>query len=152
MAEIKVRACKDCSSITRKLPYPGPRCTTCHRARKKMLRAKAQENRATGQYGLRAGEYDLIKESQGGTCAILNCKAKGITRALAIDHDHACCKEPPLCGDCVRGLLCVTHNEWLGRAGDDPEVFRSLAAYLENPPAQKLLKELRNGQNEQNNS
>jgi len=31
------------------------------------------------------------------------------------------------------------HNEWIGRAGDSPEVFDSLAAYLRDPPARKLL-------------
>jgi hypothetical protein len=45
------------------------------------------------------------------------------------------------CRACVRGLACVTHNEWIGRAGDDPEVFDSLAAYLRNPPGRATLME-----------
>jgi hypothetical protein len=31
------------------------------------------------------------------------------------------------------------HNEWIGRAGDDPEVFESIASYLLEPPAREAL-------------
>ena len=31
------------------------------------------------------------------------------------------------------------HNEWIGRTGDNPEIFDALAAYLRDPPARKLL-------------
>jgi hypothetical protein len=31
------------------------------------------------------------------------------------------------------------HNEWIGRAGDNPEIFDSLASYLRDPPAREML-------------
>jgi hypothetical protein len=79
-------------------------------------------------YGLGPGEYERLYRIQGGKCAILNCRATGTgRRKLAVDHCHATGK--------VRGLLCSTHNQLLGAAGDDPTVFRSIAEYLDLPPA-----------------
>jgi hypothetical protein len=62
---------------------------------------------------------------------VYGCRAAGKTRALTQDHDHVT-NEP-------RGLLCNTHNEWLGRAGDNPAVFISLALYLLDPPSRRVL-------------
>jgi hypothetical protein len=33
------------------------------------------------------------------------------------------------------------HNEWIGRTGDNPDIFDSLASYLRNPPAREILME-----------
>lgn len=79
-------------------------------------------------YGLEPGEYARLLAIQGGTCAVYRCPARGTgKKKLAVDHDHKT--------GAVRGLLCSTHNQLLGAAGDDPIVFRSLAEYLECPPA-----------------
>jgi hypothetical protein len=56
-------------------------------------------------------------EDQGHACAI--CREPFIEQRPRIDHDHNCCKVPPngvsrSCGKCVRGLLCVRCNTWLG--------------------------------------
>jgi hypothetical protein len=50
---------------------------------------------------------------------------------LAVDHDHKT-------GE-VRGILCSSHNRAIGYNHDSPEAFRSLADYLENPPARAVL-------------
>jgi len=83
-------------------------------------------------YGLGPGEYARLYAVQGGKCAVLYCRATGTgRRKLAVDHDHRT--------GAVRGLLCSTHNQMLGDAGDDPTVFRSIAEYLECPPAQVVV-------------
>jgi hypothetical protein len=93
-------------------------------------------------YGLLPGEYAKLLAYQGGTCAILNCKARGVYVALAVDHDHKCDKGHPKqigCRKCVRGLLCKRHNREIGFNGDDPDVFESIADYLRSPPAKEVL-------------
>lgn len=122
------------SHAKRPAPHPGPRCTTCHRAVKKARRATSHEARVVGVYGLLPGDYERLYEAQGGTCAIHRCRATGASRKLSVDHDHS------LIGrESVRGLTCRDHNSWIGRAGDDPAVFDSIAEYLRRPPARKIL-------------
>lgn len=144
-----LRACATCGSTTRALHCgegwkawrvgkPDPhaagckcrtfRCVTDWRAQRKAQRTAGHERMVQRTYGLPPGEYARLLAIQGGTCAIYRCRATGKGRkALAVDHNHAS-------GE-VRGLLCSTHNRLLGYAGDDPTVFRSLAEYLELPPA-----------------
>lgn len=132
----KVRQCKDCAAEghegkPRPAPHPGPRCATHHRQTVKARKIKAHERMATRTYGVGDGAYERLKEFQGGTCAIHRCRANGTVKRLAFDHNHKT-------GE-VRGLLCGPHNRLIGFSFDDPEVFRSIADYLENPPARKLF-------------
>lgn len=115
----------------RPAPWPGPRCTTCHRAKGKVNKLRAHARRTENNFGIPAELYWALYEFQGGKCAILRCRATGKTKALAVDHDHKCCPGRTSCGKCVRGLLCGPHNEQFGRNGDDPAVFRDMADYLE---------------------
>ena len=146
---VKTKSCKDCGSTTRKLPYPGPRCTTCHRARKKDLRAKSHSSRMLKLYALTDGEYDKLLEAQGGMCYTCGYWTgnRGATKKLSVDHDHSCCPAPPICGKCIRGLICSRCNSLLGELGDSQghllERLERLKDYKLNPPAQKLLKEIR---------
>lgn len=67
---------------------------------------------------------------QGGVCAVCG----GVNengRALAVDHDHACCPDSKSCGSCVRALLCIGCNTAIGSMQDDPERLLKAAAYLE---------------------
>jgi hypothetical protein len=149
MAEQKIKSCKDCGSTTRKLPYPGPRCTTCHRARKKELKTKNHSSRMLKLYNLSDGEYDALLIAQGGlckTCGFITGR-RGVTKRLSVDHDHSCCPSPPICGKCIRGLICGPCNTLLGEVGDSQghaiARLQSYIDYLQNPPAQKLLEEIR---------
>lgn len=131
----EVKRCKDCRAagrpLTRPAPHPGPRCVTDHRAFRKLQRAATHDKRVQRVYGLEPGEYERLYALQGGHCAILNCRATGTGRKkLAVDHDHITGR--------VRGLLCSTHNQEIGANRDDPAVFRSIAEYLERPPAQRV--------------
>jgi hypothetical protein len=79
------------------------------------------------QYGLTLAEYESMVVYQNGVCAI--CRRpesevlKGNIKRLAVDHDHE--------DGHVRGLLCSSCNNMLGRSGDSPERLRSAADYLE---------------------
>src|SRR4051812_33099210 len=129
------KPCKDCQKVRGscrcKVAHAGPRCHTCARAWKARTKLLNRERTAVGAYDLAEGDLARLRANQGGFCAILGCRAQGKTRDLTIDHDHE--------DNEVRGLLCNTHNEMLGRAGDDPAVFISLALYLLIPPARSVL-------------
>lgn len=132
----KVRSCKDCTTDghegkPRPAPHPGPRCATHHREMRKTRMVRAHERRTVRTYEIPEGGYGRLKDHQGGTCAILRCRANGASKNLAVDHNHST-------GE-VRGLLCSKHNRMIGENFDDPEVFRSIANYLENPPARQLF-------------
>lgn len=95
-----------------------------------MQKAASHDKMVQRVYGLAPGEYERLYALQGGRCAILRCRATGKSKKLAVDHDHVT--------GAPRGLLCSNHNREIGANRDDPEVFRSIAEYLENPPAQQV--------------
>ena len=79
-------------------------------------------------YGLTNEDYAARLLAQGGVCALCG-KAEthldrkgGITR-LAVDHDHAT--------GAVRALLCHACNVGIGTFGDDPDLLRAAAEYIE---------------------
>lgn len=131
----KVKVCKDCVEagrpLTRPATFPGPRCATDHRAFKKAQKERTHDAMVQKTYGLGPGDYERLLTAQDGRCAITGCRATGKTKRLAVDHDHKT-------GE-VRGILCGPHNQLIGYNRDNPEAFRSLADYLENPPARAVL-------------
>lgn len=79
------------------------------------------------RFGLTIEQFEGLFGQQGGRCAI--CNVGGET--LHIDHDHACCPGVNRsCGGCVRGLLCMSCNNGLGRFRDDPVALRRAAEYV----------------------
>lgn len=100
----------------------------------KARRKAAHEKRVQSIYGLDSGDYDALYEHQGGKCAICQ-RARGVTKKLAVDHDH---KIEHLGKASVRGLLCGPCNQMLGASGDDPQFFERAAMYLVLPPAHLL--------------
>lgn len=152
MPEIKHNACKDCKSTSRKLILVGARtflCTTCNRARKVRKSTDSHTRRMQKDYNLSPGEYKRLLELQGGKCYTCGpwTNNRGLSRRLSVDHDHSCCAEPPICGKCIRGLICGPCNDLIGQVGDSRgHAFERLEAYinyLKNPPAQRLLQEIR---------
>ena len=89
-------------------------------------RTKNKERGAAGKrrrqlairYGPTPEQYDEMFAAQNGQCLLCGKKAK-----LIVDHDHETGR--------VRGLLCHPCNTELGAFGDDAEVLRRAADYLE---------------------
>jgi recombination endonuclease VII len=135
-ASEKQRRCKDCVAEgvvpKRPAPHPGPRCVTHNRARKSQTKATSWARRLQALYGLLPDEYHLVKDYQGGRCALCQ-RATGARRALAVDHDHV--------SGVVRGILCSPCNKMLGHARDSIEFFERCIEYLKTPPAVEVLGE-----------
>lgn len=88
---------------------------------------KSQIRSKLKRYGLSVEDYDRILEAQGGLCAICGqaeaMKRGDTTWELSVDHDHET--------GAVRGLLCYSCNQGVGRFRDDPHLLRMAAQYLE---------------------
>lgn len=146
-----MNTCKDCATegvTTQRViatdrngkPYPGPRCVTHYRARKRELSGKAHSRRVETTYGITQAEYEAIYLAQGGKCAICQV-ATGKRKRLAVDHDHDCTQgHPPNigCSKCIRGLLCSRCNYTLLGKYNEASLRRALT-YLNYPPAQTVL-------------
>lgn len=123
--------CRDCGAgSNRPAPYPGPRCATHHREKKKADAKRRHDLAVAAKYGGEPGDYDIILAFQDGVCFICR-RAKGIARRLAMDHDHKTGER--------RGLLCSPCNRMLGHAHDNPAMFYRAAHYLAFPPAREAL-------------
>lgn len=152
MSEVKKPCCADCKSTSRKLVQTGARthrCVTCLRKKKLTRSESSHTRRMQAEYKLSPGEYKMLYEAQGGMCYTCGpwTGNRGLSKRLSVDHDHSCCPKPPICGKCIRGLICSPCNELIGRVGDSAgHAFERLQAYvdyLKNPPAQPLLNEIR---------
>ena len=73
-------------------------------------------------HGISPEQHALLMTAQAGRCAICH-KPPGKGRELAIDHCHV--------KNHVRGLLCESCNNGLGRFKDNPDLLRAAADYLE---------------------
>lgn len=136
------RRCRDCDDegITsrRKAPYPGPRCSSHNRSKKKRKQNLDRARRLEQVYGITIDEYQDIWDYQmarnaelglPGACAICGYAGRANSRkALSTDHDHA--------SGYVRGLCCGPCNRYvLGHLRDDPAALQRAIDYLANPPA-----------------
>jgi hypothetical protein len=136
----KVRRCIDCPEKGRRpAPFPGPRCATHDRIKRKAAQKRQAARRALRSYGVSPEDYGALLEAQRGRCALCGRRI-GVAVRAAIDHDHSC----RVCGgggcrECVRGLVDRRCNLMLGTFGDDPVRFEGVAAYLRNPPAKVVL-------------
>jgi hypothetical protein len=94
-------------------------------------------------YGLSRERFDALLEFQGGGCAICGAAEAGYGRRWHIDHDHGCCPGERACGQCVRGILCLTCNArglpWYEGLPEHMKTINSINEYLKNPPGQTSL-------------
>lgn len=120
------RFCSGCCSFVPLFYVSGSRCRAC-------ASAAAHDGHLKKTYGIGTREYNAILAAQGGVCAI--CGRRPGKRRLAVDHDHQTGEK--------RGLLCASGdfgcNKGLGYFNDDVELLRRAVAYLENPPARRVL-------------
>jgi hypothetical protein len=103
-------------------------------------REAARKRNLKVRHNMTPEQYDELLAFQGGVCYICR-RAKGTTRALSVDHDHAIAREfcthphDESCINCWRGLTCSTCNKMLGHLRDDLEAARRIVEYLVDPPA-----------------
>lgn len=101
----------------------SPICKTCLR-----------ERELVKKYGITLKDYDRLLAAQKGGCAICGFEPEEDGKQLAVDHNHGCCdyrRDGRTCGRCVRALLCESCNLGLGKFGDDADLLRKAADYLE---------------------
>jgi len=81
------------------------------------------------KYNLTQQAYLGLFLQQGYRCAI--CSKDILPGKHAhVDHDHGCCPGYKSCGKCIRGILCMSCNHLLGKAGDSIQVLLSAVEYL----------------------
>lgn len=123
------RLCEGCNKNRQERFFSSSRAKNCITCLKKSRSKSSHATRVQATYGLGPGEYDDLFQAQGRVCAI--CRQPRSQR-LSVDHCHRT--------NLVRGLLCRRCNgRLLTAALDRPEILRSAADYLENPPALKHL-------------
>lgn len=108
------------------------RCTTHLRRFTTRQRQQARGRHVERTYEISATDAGALLKFQEGRCWICR-RATGASKSLAIEHDHA--------DDWVRGRLCSTCNQFIGRQlHDDPNAAMRLVHYLSgDTPYRRLL-------------
>lgn len=97
---------------------------------------RRRDARLVKRFMLEPEGYDAMLAAQGGGCALCG-RQPDPHRALAVDHDHACCPGDSSCGCCLRGLLCHLCNTHIGiyeAIKNNPERLAATEAYLNRVP------------------
>lgn len=114
-------------------------CHPCNRRKINKYRIeqpdKILDTRLWAHYRIRFVDYQRMLEEQNHCCAACGkpaaeCDGNRAWSRLVVDHDHSCCESKPLCGKCVRALICAGCNVALGHAGDSVEHLEKLITYL----------------------
>jgi hypothetical protein len=91
------------------------------KARRALDKDKLAARHRQRTYGISAEQYAEMVARCKGRCEI--CEAPPTRQGLCIDHDHTT--------GAVRGLLCGSCNQALGKLKDDPRIMRAALAYVE---------------------
>jgi Recombination endonuclease VII len=113
------------------------RVLTHGRSNNPVVKRRANQRNKLARYGLTQEQFDRLLEAQQYACAMCRTPFEE-EQPIFIDHDHACCPdEKSSCGQCVRGLLCLSCNTALGQIERKYDVAR---AYLDSPPGQLVVR------------
>jgi len=97
-------------------------CNECHKKSRRVKGFRTDNLRRL--YNISLGEYDVLLRKQGGRCKICGTSQPGGNGDhFAVDHCHRTQK--------VRGLLCNSCNNGLGRFKDNPLFLERAALYLQ---------------------
>ena len=100
-----------------------------------VIRRRWNQASKLARYGLTQERFDWLLEVQQGCCGMCR-KLFAKDQRICVDHDHACCPdEKRSCGECIRGLLCLSCNTALGHIERRGELARG---YLANRLANDL--------------
>lgn len=113
-----------------RLCFPCKRRVSRRHARKDEVRASRSDYARLRKYGLTPEAFAAKLAAQGGHCPFC-APGTAVPEAWDVDHDHSCCPGHWSCGRCVRAILCRLHNRGLGAFGDDPDLLRAAADYIE---------------------
>jgi hypothetical protein len=102
-------------------------CKKCNRkkGRKRYQTHKNEHknNQLKNDFGISLNEYNEMLKQQNDKCAICGKSSEENKPMLAVDHDHKTNK--------VRGLLCSSCNNGLGRFFDNTEYLTNAIKYLQ---------------------
>lgn len=121
------RVCLDCKYLLPLDQFHKVPTNTTNLGLCRHCKACAKIRTTASRYGLTKQRMRAIFEACGYACELCG----DTDRLLVVDHDHSCCPTLPACGKCVRGVLCNRCNTMLGQAGDNAELLRKGAEYLE---------------------
>jgi hypothetical protein len=85
-------------------------------------RRKQRDTYYRRTYGISADEVDRMLAAQGGGCAICGGRPERLA-SMHLDHDHE--------HQHLRGLLCLSCNQGLGKFRDDAELLVAAINYLQ---------------------
>jgi hypothetical protein len=123
--------CRQCSSEVMteyRSRFPERARATQRRSYRKNYNRRERPYRLKRLYGLTLDEYEAMRETQGGMCAICRRTEAALAnsgeriRDLSVDHCHET--------GTIRGLLCARCNSAIGLLGHNQELLLAAVRYL----------------------
>ena len=116
----------------------SPRCTEEPRAQRRYCDICEKTKK---RYNITKPERDDMLAAQGGACAICESPIK-FAQAKGLDKDHAVVDHTHLIEELgymqVRGILCGSCNNLLGRAQDSATLLRKALDYVESAKKREI--------------